>query len=95
MMSGIYNVHPGIIMPTTAYQIDSKIDDGLPSTGSVQVGFSYVGGQSGGTDQQGYQNGDPHYYRQLSLRTSAAVRHSEQLLQLQPDAESLVLTAVR
>ena len=62
MMSGIYNVHPGIIMPTTAYQIDSKIDDGMPSTGSVQVGFSYVGGQDGSTDQQGYQTGNQQIY---------------------------------
>jgi prepilin-type N-terminal cleavage/methylation domain-containing protein len=62
MMSGIYNVYPGFITPTTSYQIDSKIDDGMPTTGAVQVGFSYVGGQSGGTDQQGYQTGNPQIY---------------------------------
>lgn len=71
ILSGIYNTYPGIITPTTSYQIDSKIDDGMPITGNVQVGFSYVDGQSGaydsyyypGTQQQFWPITPPAKYR--------------------------------
>lgn len=50
--SGANNVQPpGFITPTTAYQIDAKIDDGLPISGNVQVGFGYVAGTTGYPDQ--------------------------------------------
>ena len=52
--SGLFNTDAAFITPTTAFQIDAKIDDGMPTSGNVQVGFSYIAGSVGYSDSAYY-----------------------------------------